>query len=120
MRHLRKTSVTFLDHASSINLGYGMDKSSYVYILASGMNGTLYVGVTSNLIRRVWEHREGLVDGFSKQYGVKSLVWYEVHTEITEAIRREKQIKKWNRAWKVELIQKSNPRWLDRYVDIAI
>jgi putative endonuclease len=68
-----------------------MDKSSYVYILASGINGTLYVGVTSNLIRRVWEHREGLIDGFSKQYGVKSLVWYEVHTEIAEAIRPDSE-----------------------------
>ncbi len=97
-----------------------MDKSSYVYILASGINGTLYVGVTSNLIRRVWEHREGVVDGFSKQYGVERLVWYEVHSEIAEAIRREKQIKKWNRAWKVELIQKANPRWLDLYADIVI
>jgi putative endonuclease len=96
-----------------------MDKSSYVYILASGLNGTLYVGVTSNLIKRVWEHREGVVDGFSKQYSVKNLVWYEVHTEIEEAIRREKQIKKWDRRWKVELIQESNPRWRDLYADIT-
>jgi putative endonuclease len=96
-----------------------MDKSSYVYILASGINGTLYVGVTSDLVRRVWEHREGLADGFSKRYGVKRLVWYEAHTDITEAIRREKRIKKWNRAWKVELIQKANPRWLDLYADIT-
>ena len=96
-----------------------MEKSSYVCILASGVNGTLYVSVTSNLVKRVWEHREGLADGFSKQYGVKSLVWYEVHTDITEAIRREKQIKKWNRIWKVELIQKANPRWLDLYADIT-
>jgi putative endonuclease len=97
----------------------GMDKSSYVYILASRLNGTLYIGVTSNLIKRVWEHREGLVDGFSKQYGIKNLVWYEVHTEIMEAIRREKQIKKWDRAWKIELIQKSNSRWRDLYADIT-
>ncbi|ALK98740.1 hypothetical protein AB595_02465 [Massilia sp. WF1] len=96
-----------------------MNKSSYVYILASGLNGTLYVGVTSNLIKRVWQHREGLADGFSKQYGVKNLVWYEVHAEIAEAIRREKQIKKWDRRWKLELIQKSNPRWLDLYADIT-
>ena len=96
-----------------------MDKASYVYILASGLNGTLYIGVTSNLIKRVWEHREGVVEGFSKQYDVKNLVWYEVHTEITEAIRREKQIKKWERRWKVELIQKSNPRWRDLYADIT-
>jgi len=96
-----------------------MEKASYVYILASGLNGTLYIGVTSNLIKRVWEHREGVVDGFSKQYSVKHLVWYEVHTEITEAIRREKQIKKWERRWKVEMIQKSNPRWRDLYADIT-
>jgi putative endonuclease len=96
-----------------------MDKSSYVYILASGLNGTLYIGVTSNLIKRIWEHREGVVEGFSKQYGVKHLVWYEVHSEIVEAIRREKQIKKWNRRWKIELIQKDNPRWRDLYADIT-
>ena len=96
-----------------------MDKASYVYILASGLNGTLYVGVTSNLIKRVWEHREGVVEGFSKQYGVKDLVWYEIHLEIIEAIRREKQIKKWDRRWKVELIQKSNPRWRDLYAEIT-
>ena len=96
-----------------------MDKASYVYILASGLNGTLYIGVTSNLVKRVWEHREGAVDGFSKQYGVKDLVWYENHSEIAEAIRREKQIKKWHRRWKVELIQKGNPRWRDLYADIT-
>jgi putative endonuclease len=74
-----------------------MDKSSYVYILASEPYGVLYIGVTSNLVKRVWEHREGVVDGFSKQYGVKQLVWFEVHSEIIHAISREKQIKKWNR-----------------------
>jgi len=97
-----------------------MDKSSYVYILASGLNGTIYVGVTSDLVKRVWQHRGGLADGFTKQYGVKNLVWYEIHTEIAEAIRREKQIKKWHRAWKVELIQQSNPVWRDLYADITM
>ena len=96
-----------------------MEKSSYVYILASGLNGTLYIGVTSDLVKRVWQHREGLAEGFTKRYGVKTLVWYEVHADIVEAIRREKQIKKWARHWKVELIQKMNPRWRDLYVDIA-
>ena len=96
-----------------------MDRQSYVYILASGLNGTLYVGVTSDLVRRVWEHRDGLADGFTKRYGVKQLVWYEIHGDIMEAIRREKQIKMWERAWKVELIQKSNPRWRDLYADIV-
>jgi putative endonuclease len=97
-----------------------MDKSSYVYILASGLNGTLYIGVTSDLIKRVWQHREGLADGFTKRYGIKSLVWYEVHSEIVEAIRREKQIKKWDRAWKIELIQKVNPGWRDLYADMTM
>jgi len=96
-----------------------MDKSSYVYILASSLNGTLYVGVTSDLVKRVWQHREGLADGFTKQHDIKNLVWYEVHSDITEAIRREKQIKKWNRNWKVELIQQKNPRWCDLYADIT-
>ena len=97
-----------------------MSKSSYVYMLASGRYGTLYIGVTSDLIRRVWQHREGLADGFTKQYGIKNLVWYEVHTDITEAIRREKQLKKWDRNWKVELIQQGNPRWRDLYADITM
>ena len=96
-----------------------MEKPSYVYILASSLNGTLYIGVTSDLVKRVWQHREGLAEGFTKRYGIKTLVWYEVHADITEAIRREKQIKKWSRAWKVELIQKGNPRWRDLYADIV-
>jgi putative endonuclease len=96
-----------------------MEKSSYVYMLASGLNGTLYVGVTSDLIKRIWQHREGCVEGFTKRYAVKQLVWYEVHADIMEAIRREKQIKKWERRWKIALIQKSNPRWRDLYADIT-
>jgi putative endonuclease len=99
--------------------GARVEKSSYVYILASGLNGTLYVGVTSDLIKRIWQHREGLAEGFTKRYGIKDLVWYEIHSDITEAIRREKQIKKWDRAWKVELIQKTNPGWRDLYADIT-
>jgi putative endonuclease len=95
-----------------------MERASYVYILASGLNGTLYIGVTSDLVKRVWQHREGFIDGFTKRYGVKQLVWYEVHGDIVEAIRREKQIKKWERAWKVELIQKTNPHWRDLYPEI--
>ena len=96
-----------------------MEKASYVYILASGLNGTLYIGVTSDLVKRIWQHREGLAEGFTKRYGIKDLVWYEVHSEITEAIRREKQIKKWDRSWKVELIQENNPGWRDLYADIT-
>jgi putative endonuclease len=86
-----------------------------VYILASRRNGTLYIGVTSNLIKRVWEHREGFVDGFTRQYGVKQLVWYELHESADGAIAREKQLKKWNRAWKIRLIEESNPYWNDLY-----
>ena len=96
-----------------------MEKLSYVYILASGTYGTLYIGVTSNLVRRVWEHREGFVDGFTKEYGVKNLVWYEQHNDICAAIKREKQIKEWRRDWKVNLIQKTNPSWRDLFLDIC-
>jgi putative endonuclease len=91
-----------------------------MYILASGLNGTLYIGVTSDLIKRGWQHCEGLAEGFTKRYGIKNLVWYEVHSEIPEAIRREKQIKKWDRAWKIELIQAFNPSWRDLYADITM
>jgi putative endonuclease len=96
-----------------------MDKTFYVYMLASARYGTLYLGVTSNLIKRTWEHRDGVVDGFTKKYGVKKLVWFEIHTEAISAITREKQLKKWNRAWKIELIQQENPLWRDLYEDIA-
>jgi len=95
-----------------------MDRQFYVYILASGMYGTLYVGITNDLIRRVWEHRNDTVQGFTREYGVHRLVWYEVHGSAYEAITREKQIKKWNRDWKVNLIQASNPGWRDLYSDI--
>jgi len=90
-----------------------------VYLLASRPRGTLYVGVTSDLIKRSAEHRAGLVEGFTKRYGVKTLVWYEVTESIEAAITREKQIKKWNRAWKIELIEKANPGWRDLYPDIV-
>ena len=83
----------------------------YVYILASGRNGTLYVGVTSDLGRRVYEHKEGAVDGFSKRYGVGKLVHYERFGRVEDAIRREKCIKRWKRAWKLELIEETNPQW---------
>ena len=96
-----------------------MKKSYYVYVLASGRYGTLYIGVTSDLVKRVWEHREGFVEGFSKRHNVKQLVWFEVHEDATAAITREKQIKKWNRAWKVNLIQATNPQWRDLYYEIA-
>ena len=90
-----------------------MSKQPAVYILASKRNGTLYVGVTSDLKKRVWEHKNDLVEGFTKRYGVHQLVYYELHGEIMSAIRREKQIKKWNRSWKLELIERQNPDWRD-------
>jgi putative endonuclease len=95
-----------------------MDKIFAVYILASGRNGTLYTGITSNLIKRVWEHREGVVDGFTKEYGVKRLVWYELTENPEAAITREKQIKAWKRGWKLKLIEEKNPEWRDLYQDI--
>jgi putative endonuclease len=96
-----------------------VDRASYVYMLASGLNGTLYLGVTSDLIRRVWQHREGFADGFTKKYSVKQLVWFEVHSDIREAIQREKILKKWSRSAKIELIQKENRYWRDLYEDIV-
>ena len=88
---------------------------SYVYILASQKNGTLYTGVTSDLIKRIYEHKEEIYGGFTAKYNVKLLVYYEVHEDISEAIMREKRIKKWRRAWKLELIEKENPDWEDLY-----
>ena len=90
-----------------------------VYILASKRNGTLYVGVTSNLAKRVWEHREQLVEGFTRKYGVHELVCYEIHDDMISAITREKQIKKWNRAWKLKLIEKVNPNWRDLCTEVV-
>ncbi|SFF74202.1 putative endonuclease [Novosphingobium sp. CF614] len=88
-----------------------------VYLLASHRQGTLYVGVTSDLLRRLHQHREGLIDGFTKDYGVHRLVWFEQHGTMEHAITREKRIKKWNRAWKIALIEAANPDWRDLAVD---
>ena len=90
-------------------------KQPCVYLLASKRNGTLYVGVTSDLLQRVWQHRNGAVEGFTKRYGVHDLVWYEIHDTMDSAITREKAIKEWKRAWKLELIEKDNPGWSDLY-----
>jgi len=95
-----------------------MERQPCVYILASSRNGTLYTGVTSDLIKRTWQHRKHLMDGFTKRYGVARLVWYELHVTMETAIRREKCIKKWNRAWKVRLIDETNPSWRDLWPDI--
>jgi putative endonuclease len=88
---------------------------SYVYIMASGRNGTLYTGVTTDLARRAYEHREGQLEGFTRKYAVKMLVWFEIHESVTAAIVREKSIKRWRRAWKLALIEADNPQWRDLY-----
>ncbi|HKJ81195.1 MAG TPA: GIY-YIG nuclease family protein [Ignavibacteriaceae bacterium] len=94
-------------------------KNYYVYILSSKRNGTLYIGVTNNLVRRVYEHKEGLIEGFTKKYNVKTLVYYEIHSGLKKAIEREKQMKKWYRKWKIELIEKTNPQWKDLYNELV-
>ena len=92
-----------------------MPKPGYVYIMASQRNGTLYLGVTSDLIKRVWEHRNGIIGGFTKRYGCKMLVWYEAYDDLEEARLRELRMKEWRRAWKLELIETMNPNWEDLY-----
>ncbi|WP_300534998.1 GIY-YIG nuclease family protein [Sphingosinicella sp.] len=92
-----------------------MKPRGWVYIMANRKGGTLYIGVTNDLARRVHEHREGLVPGFTKRYAVKTLVWYEEHDDFREAIAREKALKEWNRAWKLRLINEANPEWSDLY-----
>lgn len=95
-----------------------MEKNFYVYILTSKRNGTLYVGVTSNLVKRIWEHKNKLVEGFSKRYGIDKLVYYEQFRDVESAIKREKRLKNYNRRWKLELIEKLNPEWKDLYEDM--
>jgi putative endonuclease len=95
------------------------DHRYFVYILASQRNGTLYVGVTNDLVRRVQEHREGLVPGFTRRYGVKLLAYFEAHRDINEAILREKRIKRWRRKWKLELIGVQNPQWHDLWIGLT-
>ncbi|ACV27129.1 GIY-YIG nuclease family protein [Kangiella koreensis] len=94
-------------------------KEYYVYIMASTKNGVLYIGVTGNLLKRVYQHREGIVEGFSEQYKTKRLVYFESSTDITSCIEREKQLKNWKRQWKKELIEKTNPQWEDLWHKIA-
>ena len=88
--------------------------------MASRRNGTLYIGVTSNLVQRVWHHKQDVVEGFTRKYGVKMLVYFELHGSAESAITREKQLKKWERAWKIRLIERSNPEWRDLYSKISI
>lgn len=96
-----------------------MIKQPAVYILASERNGTLYIGMTSDLVKRVWEHKNNLVEGFTKRYNVHHLVWYELHESMNSSIEREKKMKEWKRAWKIKLIEENNPYWNDLYDSIA-
>ena len=96
-----------------------MNKQPSVYILASKRNGTLYIGVTSDLVKRIWEHKNNMVEGFSKRYNVHHLVWFEMHEIMESAIQREKRLKEWKRAWKLELIESANPDWQDLYHTIV-
>ena len=91
----------------------------FVYILASRPNGTLYVGMTDDLLKRTWQHRNEITPGFTLRYGVKALVWYESHESRESAFRRERQLKKWDRAWKLALIERDNPQWRDLWTEIA-
>ena len=95
-----------------------MNKEYYVYILASKKFGTLYTGITNDPLRRVYEHRKNLISGFTKKYGIHMLVWLERHEDVHEAILREKRIKKWRREWKINLIERYNPQWLDLWDEI--
>ena len=95
------------------------EKQPAVYILDSGRNGTLYIGVTSNLVQRAWQHRESASDGFTQRYGVKRLVFYELHGDLEHAITREKRLKKWNRVWKLRLVSERNPEWADLFDEIC-
>ena len=95
------------------------EKQPAVYILASQRNGTLYIGVTSDLVKRLWEHRNNVVEGFTQRYDVHRLVYFEQHEGMAAAITREKQLKKWNRAWKLRLIEEHNPEWLDLWPEIV-
>jgi len=95
-----------------------MERLPCVYILANKPNGTLYVGVTSNLIKRIWQHKNNLQKSFTKRYNVHNLVWYEIHEAMASAIQREKAIKSWKREWKIKIIEKKNPKWCDLYFDL--
>ncbi|HEY1604986.1 MAG TPA: GIY-YIG nuclease family protein [Allosphingosinicella sp.] len=96
-----------------------MERNPAVYIMASGFHGTLYVGVTSDLIARIWQHRTGALGGFTSRYGTKRLVWFEMHDDMEHAIAREKQLKNWKREWKLVLIEEANPLWRDLAEDFG-
>lgn len=96
-----------------------MESGGFVYMMASGRNGTLYIGVTSDLVQRVWQHREGVADGFTRKYGCKQLVWFEAYDDLQEARQREVRMKKWNRQWKLREIELMNPDWDDLFESIV-
>jgi len=114
-----KVSLSSPARDSSRGKGTQVPKTNAVYMVASRRNGTLYTGVTGDLSRRIWQHRNSAADGFTKKYGVHRLVWYEFHHDIHTAIAREKQIKGSNRAWKIRLIEKENSGWNDMFALIA-
>ena len=97
-----------------------MNKPGYLYLMASGRNGTTYLCVTNDLLKRAWQHRNEVIDSFSKKYGCTRLVWYEAFDDIQQARQRELQMKKWKRAWKVELIERDNPQWLDLFDRLSL
>ncbi len=97
-----------------------MEKSFYVYIMASETNGVLYIGVTSDLIKRTYQHKNEIIEGFTRKYNICNLVYFEIFKDSTAAITREKQLKKWNRKWKIHLIEKMNPSWKDLYEEIIL
>ncbi len=96
-----------------------MKKTPVIYIMTNKNNSVLYTGVTSNLKKRVWEHKQKLVEGFTKKYNVKKLVYFEIFDNMEQALKREKRIKKWNRQWKIEMIEEENPKWKDLYSDLV-
>lgn len=106
------------DGESKLSMTRNRMKKGFVYMMSNKQDGVLYIGVTSDIVKRVYEHKNSLVDGFTKQYNLKNLVYYEVYDEIEEAIKREKQLKNWHRKWKVELVNKQNPKWEDLYESI--
>ena len=113
VRHIPRTHGLTRQSSNRNNCVMGGTQGYFVYILASKLGGTLYVGVTNNLVRRVFEHKSGAVEGFTEKYGIHHLVYFEQFEDIENAIRHEKRIKKWNRNWKVRLIGESNPNWTD-------
>jgi len=116
---LRSGSLLFVIPAKAGIQGASVNKQPAVYILASKRNGTLYIGVTSDLVKRIWEHKNNMVEGFTKRYGVHQLIWYELHETMESAIEREKRLKEWKRKWKLELIERTNPNWQDLYHTIV-